>query len=97
MQFYHIKPKFQRWNDLPLMIDSFENLNPSCRRCNHYKRSLSLEQFRERIKTLHKRLEKIYIVRVAMNFGIVETKCWDGLFYFENKMSIKEFVQARQK
>lgn len=85
------------YNKIEKKIMSFENLMPSCRLCNHYKRSQSLEEFRITIKTLNERLGKIYIFRVAMNFGIVETKWWDGLFYFEKKMSIKEFVEARQK
>lgn len=61
----------------------FENLMPSCRRCNHYKRAHSLDYFRGLIDTLHKRIAKDYIVRVAIDYGLLEFNEFDGLFYFE--------------
>lgn len=57
--------------------------NPSCRRCNHYKRVHSLEMFREMMKTLHDRIRQIYICKVAEDYGIIKVKEWDGLFFFE--------------
>ncbi len=77
MQVDHIKSKRSGGeNDL-------ENYNPSCRRCNHYKRSLDLEKFRAYIKTLHERIAKDYIVKVGLDFGIVKLKPFDGTFYYE--------------
>jgi 5-methylcytosine-specific restriction endonuclease McrA len=64
-------------------INRFDNLMPSCRRCNHYKRAERLETFRHQIKTLHERIKKFYIVKVAIDFGLIDFKEWDGLFYFE--------------
>lgn len=64
-------------------INSFENLFPSCRRCNHYKRSLDLEGFREYIATLHDRVLSDYITKVAVDYGIVTIKPFSGKFYFE--------------
>ena len=63
--------------------DSFENLMPSCRRCNHYKRAMLIEQYRRLIKTLHKRIENLYIGKVAIDYGIIEIKPFSGTFYFE--------------
>ena len=63
--------------------DDIINLNPSCRRCNHYKRAESLEYFRSMIKSIHERIHDKYIVRVAEDYGIVQYQKWDGLFYFE--------------
>ena len=63
--------------------DDFSNLNPSCRRCNHYKRGLNLEDFRKFIKTLHERLESDHITKGAMDYGIANIKPFDGKFYFE--------------
>jgi len=63
--------------------DDIKNLMPSCRNCNHYKRALQPESFRFYIKTLHERVMKIYIVKVAIDFGIVKIKPFDGEFYFE--------------
>ena len=65
-------------------VDDFNNLMPSCRRCNHYKRSLTLEEFRERMKTIHERIADIYIVKVAIDYRIVKINKWNGKFYFEN-------------
>ena len=83
MQVDHIWPQhMMRLIDVEKM-NSAENLNPSCRRCNHYKRGGSLEYFRQLIKTLHDRVRKIYINKVAEDYGIIKVKPWDGKFYFE--------------
>jgi len=94
MQVDHLIPKARRYAySNPVMkehfkakgdnINSFENLMPSCRRCNHYKRASSLEGFRRLIKTLHRRIQDIYINKVGIDYGIITIKEWDGLFYFE--------------
>ena len=70
-------------------ISSFENLMPSCRRCNHYKRASSLEEFREQLKTIYKRLMQIYIVKVAVDYGIIEINVFNGKFYFEAIKEVK--------
>ena len=61
--------------------DDIENLNPTCHRCNHYKRAHTLETFRGMIKTLHERTQKIYIC--AEDYGIIKIEPWDGKFYYE--------------
>ena len=63
--------------------DKDSNLMPTCRRCNHYKRAATVEQFRMLLKTLHERLIKIYIVNVGCDFGMMDIKQFDGVFYFE--------------
>jgi 5-methylcytosine-specific restriction endonuclease McrA len=60
-----------------------DNLMPTCRRCNHYKRDSTVEEFRRDMKTLHERLQKIYIVKVGIDFGMMDIKPFDGKFYFE--------------
>lgn len=65
-------------------VEDIKNLMPSCRRCNHYKRSYLPEDFRRLMKTLHKRIEKDYISKVAIDYGIVNITPFDGIFYFEN-------------
>jgi len=77
MQVDHIKPQHLGG------LDKIENLNPSCRMCNHYKGGLTLKYFRMAIKTLHERLQKPYINRVGINYGIIEIKPFDGKFYYE--------------
>ena len=66
-------------------IDDIENLNPSCCRCNHYKRSLNLEKFREYMMSLHERIIKNYIVKVGIDYGIVNITPFSGKFYFEKE------------
>lgn len=60
-----------------------ENLNPSCRRCNHYKRARSIERYRELILKLHEKIRDQYLNKVAEDYGVIEVKPWDGKFYFE--------------
>ena len=64
-------------------INDFENLNPACRRCNHYKRALTLNDFRKLLLSLHERIEKQYIDKVAIDYGVIILKPFDGKFYFE--------------
>lgn len=71
-------------------VNSMDNLMPSCRRCNHYKRAYLPEDFREMMKTLHERLLKIYIAKVAEDFGIITIQPFDGVFYFEKCNQIEK-------
>lgn len=64
-------------------VHAEENLMPACRRCNHYKRARTPKQFRELITSLHERLEAIYILKVAIDFGVATVKPFNGKFYFE--------------
>jgi len=68
-----------------LKLNSSENLMPSCRRCNHYKREQDLEGFRILMKTLHERLRSQYTIKVAINYGIVTIKPFGGKFFFEEE------------
>ena len=91
MQRDHMHPK--RLSHLyPGNINDIENLMPSCRKCNHYKRAHSVESFRQLLLTLHGRLDKIYIYEVAARYGIVKPQVWDGTFYFEkvNQITVKK-------
>ena len=64
--------------------DRFENLMPSCRRCNHYKRGHELNYYRGMIDTIHERIRASnYIIKVAEDYGLMEFKEFGGLFYFE--------------
>lgn len=64
--------------------DDIDNLNPSCRLCNHYKRAYSIESFRDfALGGLIDRLMKIYIFRVALSYGMITINGWDKKFYFE--------------
>lgn len=80
MQIDHIKPK---WSAKDVSVFHFDNLMPSCRRCNHYKREKDLEQFREFMMTLHERIVNDYKNKVAIDFGIISVHPFNGIFYFE--------------
>lgn len=65
-------------------INSIDNLMPSCRPCNFYKGGWDIEAFRLRIKeTLEHTCCSSFQSRLAMQYGILEFKPWDGKFYFE--------------
>lgn len=87
MQVDHIRPQ-REWIEClvdGVDVNSIENLNPSCRRCNHYKRANSLEAFRRMLKTIHERIRKVYICKVAEDYGIMKIVPWDERFYFERE------------
>jgi 5-methylcytosine-specific restriction endonuclease McrA len=89
MQVDHLFPKRDEYIHIAYgngtSIDDISNLMPSCRVCNHYKRAHTLNTFRGLISSLNKRIQCIYIVRVAIRFGLLEFKKFDGKFYFERE------------
>ena len=78
-------------------VNRIENLMPTQKIINHYKRGFDLVLFRDYMKTFHLRLatlpknpkvqksikHKEYLLRVANYFGITETQPFSGVFYFE--------------
>ena len=93
----HVVSKRECWF---LMIDPdrIENMVPAQKIINHYKRSLSVDKFRNNwLGGLHKRLAKLpanprterskgrirYLLKVASCFGITKHKPFSGVFYFE--------------
>ena len=64
-------------------IEKEENKFPSCRKCNHYKRDMDLEGFRQLMRTIHLRIAADYKVKVGLNYGIVTITPFNGEFYFE--------------
>lgn len=85
MQVDHILPKCRYHFIKKDELNALTNLNPSCRRCNHYKRSNSLEGYRGALITLARRLQNVYIYNVALDYGIVKEHIFDGKFYFEKE------------
>lgn len=92
----HMEPPFyaRMWERDPNRI---ENLVPTLRIVNHYKRFRHLEEFRQYMLTFHMRLKKVpkhpkvkksvkrkyYMLQVAEVFDISADKPFDGKFYFE--------------
>lgn len=85
MQVDHIMPKsrFHLCTIIGLHVDDFINLNPICRRCNHYKRVYTVEEFRKVMLSLHTKIAKQYLYKVADDYGMITLKPFDGKFYFE--------------
>lgn len=64
--------------------DELDNMLPSCRSCNHYKRSLDLEGYRQYLSGVSHRLMRDSIpYQVAIRFGLVKHITDDITFYFE--------------
>jgi 5-methylcytosine-specific restriction endonuclease McrA len=99
-QVEHIKPIRRNWWENSALFEKdhrIDNMVPVQRIVNHYKHSLTLEDYRERILTLHERLKKLpknprtdkgkkrkaYMLEVAELFGVTEDKPFSGIFYFE--------------
>lgn len=65
--------------------NDIENLMPSCRMCNFYKSTYSLDDFRKNLETLHERLQKQYIYRLALKYGLITEHKDKIVFYFEKE------------
>ena len=78
MQVDHIKPLRVGGND------DISNMLPACRSCNHYKAALDLEQFREYVYQIPKRLKRDSVpFQVGVRFGIIKYSDEPVRFYFE--------------
>jgi len=89
MQIDHIIP-LRRFDNLkPKKFsygrNSYRNLNPSCRVCNHWKGVWSIEEFRQEIQKQTKRVPKYSSgFRIALKYGLVKIlKTKKVKFYFE--------------
>ncbi|MFQ8923950.1 MAG: HNH endonuclease [Clostridium paraputrificum] len=81
MQVDHIHPFYLEGKDIK------ENYRPSCRMCNFYKSTFTVEGFREQLGLIKGRLEKEFIYRLAKKYGLIEEKETEIKFYFERKES----------
>ena len=65
--------------------NDFDNLMPSCKQCNHYKSTYTLEKFRDQLGLLTSRLDEHFIYRLAKKYMLVEEHIHKipVQFYFE--------------
>lgn len=82
MQVDHFKPQ-RAWNPEDSGTDAIENLMPSCRMCNHYKRAHDLETFRRCIAEIPRKLQENYIFKIGVVYGNVLPNAKEIKFYFE--------------
>lgn len=91
MQVDHLIPK--RANG----ADDIENLMPSCRMCNHYKRANSLETFRQMIVDIPKKLARdSYIYKVGVVYGNILPNERGVIFWFEEYAQLKEGTDGKE-
>ena len=91
MQVDHIEPHWHTLTEqqatksgIKKGSNEIDNLNPSCARCNKWKSTYSLEQFRKVVETSIDRLERdTPNFRLARDYGLLTTNNSPVIFYFE--------------
>lgn len=84
MQVDHINPHYLGG------IDEIENYMPSCRACNFYKSTFSINQFRENIeKKLINKLHNDFNYKMLLKYGLIKEDFKPIKFYFEGENNIK--------
>ena len=64
--------------------DTLGNMWPACRSCNHYKHTLTVQQFRQQVEKAPNRLMRYDTTyRLAVRFGLLELNRKPVTFYFE--------------
>lgn len=63
--------------------NNYSNLMPSCPRCNLWKKTYTIEEFRKEINLQKERLMKIPGFRLALDYGLVEIKDNNAVFFYE--------------
>lgn len=89
----HIEPAYHNWSDEDVKkhlknirgSNEIENFNPACPRCNRWKGTWSIEQFRYEIFMQTERLKRDSPqFRMAFDFGIIKETGVKVAFYFES-------------
>ena len=92
MQIDHIEPAYHNWDErtfaaCPNVVkgsDDEGNLNPSCARCNKWKGTWSIEDFRREIQAQIERLNKYSSnYRMAKDYGLLSENNIEVKFDFE--------------
>lgn len=66
--------------------DVLDNMLPACRSCNHYKDTLTVQQFRQMVEKMPGTLERDSVTyRNAVRFGLVTPSPHPVVFYFEQR------------
>ena len=64
--------------------DTLDNMICSCRSCNHYKSTYTLEIFKKQLQEIpNKLLRDSAIFRIALRYGLIEIKDKEIEFYFK--------------
>ena len=63
--------------------DERSNYRPACRSCNFYKSTMSVDGLREQLGLIAGRLEKLFIFRLALAYGLIQLTGRPVKFYFE--------------
>lgn len=80
MQVDHIQAKWNTWSDAEINrrpgfvrgSDEESNLNPSCARCNKWKATFSVEQFRKEIELQRQRLRRdSSAYRMSLDYNLI--------------------------
>lgn len=67
--------------------DSIDNFMPSCRMCNYYKSTYTIEQFREKLTTMLMRNVRLpFDYRLALKYGLVKEDVKPVVFYYETRV-----------
>lgn len=88
MQVDHIESVYRN-NDIAQTMSEEEmydesNFLPTCRQCNFYKSTFTVEQFRQRLKeVMMPNLQKDFRYRLAAKYGLIKETDKSIIFYYE--------------
>lgn len=78
--------------------DILENMFPPCRSCNHYKSTLTVEQFKQMLEKIpHTLTRDSASYRNAVRFGLIKPKAKKITFYFETIKSSNDMSSNMKK
>lgn len=84
MQVDHIESVYRSEYDGGEVDESLNNYMPSCRMCNYYKQTSSIEQFRTNLSDmLMRNVRRPFDYRLALKYGLVKEDVKPIKFYFE--------------
>ncbi len=87
MQVDHIVPKSTENRQKDVDTDQEVNYNPSCQWCNAYKGAMSVEEFRQSLETLDRRMQNFFGCKVAERYGLITFHPHPIQFYYESRVA----------
>lgn len=77
--------------------NDIENYNPACRMCNFYKSTRTVEDFKKALGKLLSGLEKVFIFRLAVKYGLIQKTDNPIEFYFERQNKTGKESESNDK
>lgn len=96
MQVDHLQSVYRAEIEDKEANNSIDNFMPSCRMCNFYKGTSTIDEFRKKILTFQDiYLPEHFNTRLALKYRMATLSSWDKEFYFERQERYEHLLSKK--